>query len=403
MPKIEEIPGAITAVPGMKAGGINCGIKADRRDLALIYSTVVASCAGVMTTNRVKAAPLLINQKIFRKGKARAIIVNSGNANVLNGKQGLADAEEMAALAAANLGIPSKLVVVASTGVIGEPLPMGKIRRGIPRLTKTIRKDGGSEAARAIMTTDTVKKELAVRYHFGNKSITIGGMAKGSGMIHPRMATMLAFIATDAAISPMPLKKLLKNSADQSFNTISVDGDMSTNDMVVLLANGMNGKFRIDKEGERLYRGFQEALNYVTSQLAEMIVKDGEGATRLIRVRVKGAKTSGEARGVAEAVANSNLVKCAVHGGDPNVGRIIAAVGYAGYPIDPVRIDVYLDQFKVIRNGERINFDKAKAKRAFRGKEVIIAVDLKRGKGKTELITCDLSPKYVKINAHYRT
>lgn len=401
MPEIEEIRGGITAVPGIKAGGINCGIKAAQLDLALIYSDPAASCAGMMTTNRVKAACLVINRRVFRRGIARAIIANSGNANALNGRQGLADAREMASLTAASLGIEPESVIVASTGIIGERLPMEKVREGIPRLVKVLRK-GGREAALAIMTTDTRKKEFAIRYRLGKRCITIGGMAKGSGMIHPQMATMLAFIATDASILPGPLKRLLKTSVDKSFNMISVDGDMSTNDLVVLLANGMNTGFRIE-EGGGLYRGFQEALDYVTFHLAEMIVKDGEGATRLIRIRVKGARRSIEARGVAEAVATSNLVKSAVYGGDPNIGRVMAAIGRAGFNIGPERIDLYLDKVLVVQNGERIDFDRARAERALAGKEVVIGIDLKRGREMAEFLTCDLSPRYVEINAHYRT
>lgn len=403
MPKIEEIHGGITAVPGIKAGGINCGIKLDSLDLALVYSTRPAACAGVMTTNRVKAAPLLVDRQRFRKGLAQAIIINSGNANTLNGPQGLADAKAMASLTAAGLGIAPESVIVASTGIIGESLPMKKIRQGIPRLVKALRANGGSQAARAIMTTDTTKKEIAVRYHFGRKSITIGGMAKGSGMIHPQMATMLAFIATDAIVSPKLLRRLLRSSVDRSFNMISVDGDMSTNDLVVLLANGMKKDFCIENEQERLYRGFQEALDYVTSRLAEMIVKDGEGATKLTRIRVKGARDLREARGVARTISTSNLIKCAVHGGDPNIGRIATAIGYAGYPIDPNKIDIYLGPLKVVRNGRRIDFDKAEAEGTLQKREVIILIDLKRGREAAEALTCDLSPKYIEINAHYRT
>ncbi|HAV42924.1 TPA: ornithine acetyltransferase [bacterium] len=402
-PKIEEIPGGITAVPGIKAGGINCGIKSGRLDLALVYSVIPASCAGVMTTNKIKSASLSLDRKRFRKGVAQAIIINSGNANALTGLQGLADATEMATLTAVNLGIDPESVIVASTGTIGNPLPMEKIRRGIPKLVRLLGDKDGSEAAQAIMTTDTVKKEFALRYHLRRKSFTIGGMAKGSGMIHPQMATMLAFIATDATIPARILRKLLKRSVDCSFNMISVDRDTSTNDLVVLLANGMNKDFYVDDEKSMSYQGLQEALDYTTSRLAEMIIRDGEGATRLIRIRVKGARTSQEARGIARTISTSNLVKCAIYGGDPNIGRIMVAIGYSGHTIDPEKIDLCLNDLKVVQRGMKINFDRNRARRILQGKEIIIGVDLKQGKETAEALTCDLSPRYVEINAHYCT
>lgn len=401
MPKIEEVEGGITAVPGIKASGINCGIKATQLDLALIYSEVEASCACMMSTNRIKAAPLIINRRVIRRGVAQAIIVNSGNANVLNGRQGLLDAKEMALLTATNLGIPTESVIVASTGIIGERLPMEKIRDGIPRLVKELRDDGGEDAAIAIMTTDTRKKEFAIRYHFGRKYITIGGMAKGSGMIHPKMATMLAFIATDLYILPGLLKRLLKASVDKSFNMISVDGDTSTNDLVVLLANGINTDLYIKEEG-RLYYGFKEAVDYVCSRLAEMIIKDGEGATRLIRIIVKGGKTHTEAKRVAEAVATSNLVKSSIYGGDPNIGRVMAAIGRVA-SINQDKIDLYLNGLRVVRNGVRIEFDRIKARDLLTSKEVRLSIFLNKGEEMAEFLTCDLSPRYIEINAHYRT
>lgn len=384
----------------METAGINCGIKKNLLDLALIYSRRPATCAGLVTKNRVKAAPLLLNTKRFKKGIAQAIIINSGNANALNGKRGLLDADEVASITAKCLGVPKDFVIVASTGIIGRPLPMDRLREGIPRLVNSLSKEGGEDAAKAIMTTDKVKKEFAIRYHYGELSITIGGMAKGSGMIHPNLATMLAFIATDASIPQALLKNLLKASCENSFNAILVDGDTSTNDLVVLFANGVNRRFHIENEG-RLYSGFQKALDYLMFRLAKMVVMDGEGATKLIKVRVKGAKSLKEAKGVAKAVASSNLVKCTFYGADPNMGRIMVATGCAGYRIDPELVDIYLGRLKVIKDGRMLPFDPSKAKRIMMEREVELTIDLKRGGAKVNLFTCDLSPEYVKINARY--
>lgn len=403
MKGIEEIKGGITAVPGMMAAGINCGIKKHSLDLALIYSTRPASCAGVMTKNRVKAAPLILNRERFRKGVAQAIIINSGNANALNGKEGILDADEMASITANCLGIRKDLVIVASTGIIGRPLPMEKLRTGIPRLVNSLSRDGGEDAAMAIMTTDKVKKEFAIRYHHGGSTITIGGIAKGAGMIHPRLGTMLAFIATDASIQVAPLRTILKDATERSFNMISVDGDTSPNDLVVLLANGDNKGFRIEKEGNDLYNGFKEALGYLMLNLAKMIVMDGEGGTRFIKIRVKGAKTHREAKGVGKAVASSNLVKCAFYGADPNIGRIMVAIGYSGYPINPESVDIYLGGTKVLNNGKMLCFNLSKAREIMRQREVEVTVDLKRGMEEAVVFTCDLSPEYVRVNAHYST
>jgi glutamate N-acetyltransferase/amino-acid N-acetyltransferase len=401
MHKIEEIEGGITAVPGVKAAGINCGIKGEGLDLALVYSTRLASCAGAMTKNRVKAAPLFLNAKRFKKGIAQAIVINSGNANALNGKRGLLDADEMASITAECLGIDKNLVIVASTGIIGRPLPMEKLKDGIPRVVASLSEDGGGNAAKAIMTTDTVKKEFAIRYQCDKATVTIGGMAKGSGMIHPRLATMLAFIATDASISPAPLRRLLREAVEESFNTILVDGDTSTNDLVVLLANGENQDFCIKEEKGKFYRGFREALEYLMLALAKMIVRDGEGATKFIKIRIKGAKSHREAKGIAKAVASSNLVKCAFYGEDPNVGRIMAAVGCAGYPIDQEGVDVYLGRMMVIRGGEMTTFDRSRASRIMAKREVEVTIDLNRGESEATVFTCDLSPEYVRINASY--
>ena len=339
---MKEISGGITAPKGFSASGIYAGIKRNKRpDLAIIYSERDAVAAGVFTTNKVKAAPVILTQRQIRKGLARAIVVNSGNANACTGKQGMADAKEMVELTANALSVNKGLVCVASTGVIGEPLPMEKIRPAINLAAEGLSVDGGKAAATAIMTTDTFSKEVAVRAKINGRMVTVGGIAKGSGMIYPRMATMLAFITTDALIEQGTLSGIFKKAVGSSFNKITVDGDTSTNDMVICLANGMAGnKSAAGRDLEK----FKEMLEHVCAVLSRMIVKDGEGATKLVEIRVKGAKNIKDAEKTGVSVANSNLVKTALFACDPNWGRIMAAIGYAGAHVSSDDISISFDK-----------------------------------------------------------
>lgn len=399
---MKEIPGGITAPKGFFASGIYAGIKRTTKlDLAVVYSERDAAVAGTFTRNRVKAPPVIFTEKQVRKGIARAVVVNSGNANACTGANGMKDAEEMASLAADALFIDRKLVCVSSTGVIGEPLPMNRIRTSIKLAADSISPDGGKDAAIAIMTTDTFPKEVAVRGRVGGKTVTIGGMAKGSGMIHPDMATMLAFISTDVAIDKGALRKMLSVEVGRSFNKITVDGDTSTNDMVLCMANGMAGNSPLD--GRELAQ-FQKMLGYVCRTLALMIARDGEGATRLVEVRVRRAKSERDADMVGYAVANSNLVKTALFAGDPNWGRIMAAIGYSGADIREERISVSFDKVRMVKNGMGLGKEvEKKVAEVMKNKEYMITIDLNVGSSGTSVWTTDLSYDYVKINVAYRS
>jgi glutamate N-acetyltransferase/amino-acid N-acetyltransferase len=400
--KIREINGGITAVTGFLASGIYAGIKkVEKKDLALIFSEKPCAAAGLFTKNEVKGAPVIISQRNSKKGVGQAIIANSGNSNACTGKQGIKDAEEMAVLTAKALNIKPNLVCVASTGVIGEPLPMEKIRKWISDSALSLRRDGGRDAAEAIMTTDTFLKEKAVQIDIGGKAVTIGGIAKGSGMIYPNMATMLSFIATDAKIASKDLKAALKAAVDKSFNMTTVDGDMSTSDMVICLANGMSGVSITKNKG---YKIFQEGLSYVCTELAKMVVKDGEGATKFVEIMVKGAKTFNDAKKIGMAIANSNLVKTALFASDANWGRIMCAIGYSGVKVNADRIDLFFNNVKMVGNGIGLGKDAEKeATEVLKQKEFAITVDLRLGKAEATLWTCDFSYDYVKINAAYRT
>jgi glutamate N-acetyltransferase/amino-acid N-acetyltransferase len=400
--KIREINGGITAVTGFLASGIYAGIKkVEKKDLALIFSEKPCAAAGLFTKNEVKGAPVIISQRNSKKGVGQAIIANSGNSNACTGKQGIKDAEEMAVLTAKALNIKPNLVCVASTGVIGEPLPMEKIRKWISDSALSLRRDGGRDAAEAIMTTDTFLKEKAVQIDIGGKAVTIGGIAKGSGMIYPNMATMLSFIATDAKIASKDLKAALKAAVDKSFNMTTVDGDMSTSDMVICLANGMSGVSITKNKG---YKIFQEGLSYVCTELAKMVVKDGEGATKFVEIMVKGAKTFNDAKKIGMAIANSNLVKTALFASDANWGRIMCAIGYSGVKVNADRIDLFFNNVKMVGNGIGLGKDAEKeATEVLKQKEFSITVDLSLGKAEATLWTCDFSYDYVKINAAYRT
>jgi glutamate N-acetyltransferase/amino-acid N-acetyltransferase len=400
--QIKHIDGGVTAPLGFKAAGVKARIKYDKKDVAVIVSDVPASAAGVFTTNRVKAAPATLSAEHLEDGRAQAVVVNSGCANACTGERGMQMAKEMADLTGEMLGIKAADIVVASTGVIGKELPMDRIETGIRDAVSALSSSGGYDAAEAIMTTDTVLKETAVQFELAGQVITIGGMCKGSGMIQPNMATMLAFVTSDVNIEPAILKKALKYVVDRTFNMVTVDGDTSTNDTLAVLANGMAGNTRIETENED-FMIFRDAFFEVCSSLAIMIARDGEGATKLVEVRVCNALTFNDARTVAMSVANSNLVKTAIFGEDANWGRIICAVGYSGAEIDPNKIDIFLGDEKMAENGAGLDFSEEKAKAILSKNSVTILIDLHMGEAEVTAWTCDFSYEYVKINADYRT
>ena len=395
------IPGSVTSPQGFKAAGIAAGIKASgNKDLALIFSETPCSAAGVFTRNRVKAAPVLLCQSHLADGRAQAVIVNSGNANCCTGERGMADARRMAALTAEGLQLKPEDVLVGSTGVIGVHLPMAVVEQGIRRILPALSPTGGDDAAEATMTTDTVPKKAAVRVQIGGRTVTLGGMAKGAGMIAPNMGTMLSYLTTDAAVEPGLLQTLLKAVVDRSYNMVTVDGDTSTNDTVILMANGASGvRVTASADADR----FREALMALTLDLAKQIARDGEGATKFVTVRVTSARNFSDARTVAMSVANSNLVKTAIFGRDPNWGRILCAAGYSGAEIDPNRVKVSMVGIPIFADGGPVPFDKPKAIEALATREVLIEIDLGDGAEAVEAYTCDFSYDYVKINAEYTT
>jgi glutamate N-acetyltransferase / amino-acid N-acetyltransferase len=395
-----EIAGGITAPKGFQAAGLYCGIRKVKKDIALIKSDVPANVAAVFTLNKVVAAPLLVDKELLARGekKCSAMVVNSGNANACTGDRGMMDAWTMVRETANALGIPEEEVIISSTGVIGQYLPIENIVNGIRELPKQLSKSGSSDAAEAIMTTDTYAKEIAVK----GEGYSIGGIAKGSGMIQPNMATMLAFLTTDANVAQPLLQKTFGKLIDRSFNRISVDGDMSTNDMAVLLANGQSGTSEI-KEGTKAFDAFEQALQYMLVRLAKMIARDGEGATKLVEIVVNGARTEAEALQVARSVANSNLVKTAIHGADANWGRILAAVGYAGVDFDPSNVELFFNELPILKANYEIVIDEGKAKEIFSRENITITIDLHQGTESANFWTCDLSKDYVHINASYRT
>ena len=401
------ISGGVCAAKGFTASGIHCGIRKSRtkKDLALIFSQVPASCAAVYTTNLVKGAPLIVTKRHLSDGKAQAVICNSGNANTCNAN-GIEIAEEMSALAAQALGIRPEDMVVASTGVIGEPMNIVPIASGIPTLVAALSENGGDDAAEGIMTTDTEKKEAAVEFVLDGKVCHLGGIAKGSGMIHPNMATMLVFITTDAAISPALLQKALSGDIANTFNMVSVDGDTSTNDMVTVLANGLAGNREITEENED-FAAFMAALNTVTVALCRMIAGDGEGATKLLECRVSEAPDEKTAKTVAKSVICSSLLKAAMFGADANWGRVLCAIGYSGAQVDVNKIDVAFRSkagyIAVCKNGAGVPFSEEEAKKILLEKEIEILVGLKDGFMAATAWGCDLTYDYVKINGDYRT
>ena len=406
---ITSIKGGVTAAKGFSASGVHCGIRKNRtkRDIALIFSETRATAAAVYTTNLVKGAPLTVTKNHIADGYAQAVICNSGNANTCNA-DGIEVAEKMAAMTAEALGIAANDVVVASTGVIGQPLNLEPIAAGIPVLREQLSADavGGANAAEAIMTTDTIAKEVAVSFEIGGKECKLGGIAKGSGMIHPNMATMLVFITTDCAISSEMLGKALSADIKNTFNMVSVDGDTSTNDMVTVLANGAAGNDEITSDGED-FETFAKALNTVTVQLCRMIAGDGEGATKLLECIVTGADCACKAKTVAKSVICSSLLKAAMFGADANWGRVLCAIGYSGADVDISRVDVSFrsakGQVDVCKNGAGIPFSEEIAKEVLLEREIEILVSLGDGDKGATAWGCDLTYDYVKINGDYRT
>ncbi|HPU85758.1 MAG TPA: bifunctional glutamate N-acetyltransferase/amino-acid acetyltransferase ArgJ [Candidatus Latescibacteria bacterium] len=400
---MERTGEGVCAPKGFSATGVACGLKAHgRRDLALIVSKRESSAAALFTTNLVCGAPISVSRQHITGGVARAIVVNAGCANACTGARGVADAERMCSLVASGLNCPPQQVLVASTGVIGRPLPMDRIERGIEAALAEVSKDGGAAAADAIITTDTFPKTVKRVLSVGGHTVTIGGMAKGAGMIAPRLATMLAFITTDALLAPEDARALLRNAAETSFNRLTIDGDTSTSDMLALLANGESGAPAL-KPGTDDYARFAEQLTDACRELAKMIARDGEGATKFITVHVSGAPSNEDAHLAARTVAESPLVKTAFFGGDPNWGRIAAALGRSGVFFDPGRLTIRVDDLLLFENGMPAAFPLAAAEEKFREKVIAIHADLGNGKGEAEVYTCDLSYEYVRINAEYTT
>ncbi len=403
MADFTEIQGGVAAPEGFLAGGLHCGIKKDGGlDLAIVHSERPAAIAGMFSKNLVTAAPVIYSKTVVENGLARSIVVNSGNANSVTGEQGMLDARTMAGKTAECLGVEPSEVAVASTGTIGVKLPIGTIVYGIGKLALSLSRDGGDDAARAIMTTDTFAKSVAVKVPLSGGEIVIGGMTKGAGMICPDMATMLAFVTTDAKVEPAFLSRALETAVETSFNSITVDGDCSTNDTVLLIANGAADSVAIDRLSED-YHAFRAGLRHVCGRLAEMIVRDGEGATSLVRIHVVGAIEWADARRIAKAIGNSLLVKTAIFGNDANWGRIIMAAGNAGVEIVPDVIDIRIGDIMMLEAGDPQDFDEARATELLSQKEVDITVDLHMGAESATVLACDLSYDYVKINASYRT
>ena len=376
--------------------------KPGRKDIALIYSRTEANIAGAFTTNRVKAAPVKLSMEKVASGRGQAIIVNSGNANACTGRKGMQDADETASLTAKNLRIKPSLIYVCSTGVIGTPLPMEKIRDIIPTLTANLGRASLRHIASAIMTTDTFPKAIAKKIKIKNRTGTMTGICKGAGMIAPNMATMLCFILTDIAVEKRTLSKALKDSVRKSFNRITIDGDMSTNDTALIMANGMLGNSEI-KENSASYKILKNALDEITYELSRLIIKDGEGATKLITIEVKGAADEKEAEKAAFSVANSNLVKTAVYGNDANWGRIMAALGYSGIKFNDENVDIHLGNIRVVNKGTGAGKDADANNYLKNNSEVSILINLNKGAASAKVLTCDLTEEYIRVNAEYRT
>ncbi len=406
---ITEQEGGVTTAAGFVAGGIHAGLKKgpDKKDLAIIYSKTPAAVGGVFTQNKFAAAPVNWCRQVVAGGRAQAVVINSGNANACTGAEGAANAAEMAAIGGRALGVAAEQVLVCSTGVIGVQLPMPVLREGIVNCAEQLSREAGAQAAaEAIMTTDLYRKECAVSYQYQGKTITVGGMAKGSGMIHPNMATMLCFITTDLQIAPDALQRAVKMAADASFNMVTVDGDTSTNDSMLVLANGQAGNAEVVADGDG-FAQFVQALQLVAARLARLMAYDGEGATKLLDCQVSGAASAADARLAAKAVVGSSLVKSAFNGEDANWGRIICAAGYSGAEFEPAGVNLRLrssgGEIELMRQGSGLVFDEAAAKQILQEREIFILLDLGAGEFTARAWGCDLSHEYVSINADYRS
>ena len=400
---MKQIDSGITAVSGIRAAGVHAGIKAaDTKDVALIVTDTPATAAGVFTKNSVTAAPVIVCREHLNDGQAQAIIINSGNANACTGEVGMANARRMAAATAEQLGIDADLVLISSTGVIGQQLPMDNIENGIQAATSALSTEGGADAAEAIMTTDTHPKSVAVEIEISGTPTRIGGIAKGSGMIAPNMATMLSYLTTDAKISPEALQTALNRVVDDTYNLLTVDTDRSTNDTVLILATGHADNTEIVADGED-YEAFCDGLLCVCTELVKMLARDGEGATKLVEVVVKRAKNRDDAEKAARAVAESPLVKTAVFANDANWGRIMMAIGKSGAAFDPYQVDVWLADYQLVKDGMDAGYDEDKATALFAQDPVRITIDLRAGDTEITMWTCDYSYDYIRINADYRT
>jgi glutamate N-acetyltransferase/amino-acid N-acetyltransferase len=402
---LTKITGGITAPQGFTAAGVHAGIKKNgKEDVGIIYSTVPAAAAAQFTTNKMAAAPVLVSRQAIARGKARAIVVNSGCANACTGDQGLTDARTMAHETAQALKLDDCEVLVASTGVIGVNLPMDKVIPGITQAAGSLAAAGHEQMLAAIMTTDTFSKSCAYEFTLGGKTCKIAGIAKGAGMIHPNMATMLSFITTDAAVDSLILKQALAQAVELSFNMITVDGDTSTNDMVAVIANGQAGNELIATADSQGYQEFYTALKTVCTELAQLIVRDGEGATKFLEINVTGAVSFAEAKCAAMAIAKSPLVKTAFFGQDPNWGRILCAVGYSGAQSQPEKTSLVIGDLTIVVNGQgAVGFDTEKLKAVMAAKDIAITIDLGLGDAIATVWTCDFSYEYVKINGEYTT
>jgi glutamate N-acetyltransferase / amino-acid N-acetyltransferase len=404
---IKVTNGGVIAPKGFKAGSVHCGLKRNIKshDIAIIFSEQPCKAAALFTTNRIVAAPIKYSKKVVQNGVVHAIVVNSGNANACTGKKGYKDAETMAQLTSGHLNIKPGEVIVASTGIIGHHLPMAKIKSGISKSSARLGNQNthSINISKAIMTTDTVPKNIAVKTKIGGKEVAIGAIAKGSGMISPKMATMFCFITTDASISLNTLRSCIKKSTEGSFNQITVDGHMSTSDMVAILANGMAHNRNITSSNKIDLALFQKALDYVTLNMAKAIVKDGEGATKFIHIEINEAKSTSDAKKISRTIAESPLVKTAINGEDPNWGRIVSAAGYAGIPLDESKLRLSVNKIVIYKNGLPVTPFPKKLLSEMKKSEITIQLYLGNGNKSATLWTCDLSKEYVKINADYHT
>ena len=398
---MKKIESAVTAPQGFKAAGVRCGIKSKGTDLAMIYSESECAAAGVFTTNAFKAASVILNLQRLKTGKARVIVANSGNANSCTGERGLRDSRRICELAGELLDVPAGTVLNASTGIIGEFLPMDRVEVGVRDAVTELSNDGGDSAALAIMTTDTRPKTSACEFEIDGKPVRIGGMCKGAGMMCPNLATMLCFITTDAGIDAAALSRCLASNVERTFNSLTIDGDMSTNDSVIVLANGRSGCRIADGSAE--YDAFDRALGTVCLELAQSIARDGEGATKYVVVRVVNAESYEDAKSAAMTVANSPLVKTAIFGEDPNWGRVLCAAGGSSANIVPEKTSLYFGDVKIVENGEPLKLDPQAARAPMLEKELQIVLDLGLGSHCATVFTCDFSYDYVKINAEYHT